>query len=124
MPVLDSATVGAFAAEWIAAWNARDVDRVLEHYAEDVRFSSPLVASIAGEPTGSLTGKPALRAYWSKALASLPELRFTLVDVLAGVNTVTLYYRGHRGTVAETFHFDEAGRVRAANACYGLASAL
>ena len=28
----------AFAAEWIAAWNAHDLDRILAHYAEGIVF--------------------------------------------------------------------------------------
>src|SRR5947208_1960250 len=33
-----------FAARWIAAWNARDVDSVLSDYADDVVFTSPTAA--------------------------------------------------------------------------------
>jgi hypothetical protein len=118
MSAVATATAHAFAAEWIAAWNAHDLERILSHYTEDVTFASPFVATIAGEPSGTLAGKPALRAYWSKALAKLPDLHFTLVDVLTGVGSLTLYYRGHRGMVAETFQLDDAGHVRAASACY------
>jgi len=120
MAVIEPEVARAFAAEWIAAWNAHDIERILEHYAEDVQFSSPFVASIAGVPSGTLAGTPDLRAYWTKALQMLPNLRFTLIEVLAGVDAVTLYYRGHRGTVAETFQLDVEGRVRVATACYGL----
>jgi len=118
MHMIEPEVARAFATEWIAAWNAHDLDRVLEHYTEDVELTSPYVARIAGEPSSKLTGKSALRAYWAKALAMLPELQFTLNEVLTGVATVTLVYRGHRGTVAETFKFDDAGRVHAATACY------
>ncbi|HLL21620.1 MAG TPA: nuclear transport factor 2 family protein [Kofleriaceae bacterium] len=109
----------AFASEWIAAWNAHDIERILGHYTEDVTFSSPLVVSIAGEPSGTLHGKAALRAYWTKGLAMLPDLHFELQDVLAGVDALTLYYRGHRGNVAETFQLDTSGHVRSSSACYG-----
>jgi ketosteroid isomerase-like protein len=30
-----------FAEQWISAWNDRDVEAVLTHYAEDVLFTSP-----------------------------------------------------------------------------------
>ena len=75
---------------------------------------------IAGEPSGKLTGKHALRAYWAKGLSMLPELHFTLIETLVGIETVTLVYRGHRGIVAETFNFGDAGRVRSAAACYAI----
>jgi len=120
MTTIDPDFARAFAAKWIAAWNAHDLERILEHYAEDVEFASPYVAQIAGVASGKLTGKSALRGYWAKALAMLPTLRFTLTATLSGVGAMTLVYRGHRGTVAETFHFDDAGRVRSALACYGI----
>ncbi len=33
----------SFAAEWIAAWNARDLLRVLSHYTDDFEMSSPFI---------------------------------------------------------------------------------
>jgi len=120
MPIVEPEFARAFATAWIEAWNAHDVERVLEHYTDDVHFASPYVARIAGEPSGQLTGKVALRAYWTKALTMVPDLHFTLIEVLAGVGAITLVYRGHRGTVAETFQLDAAGGVRAALACYSL----
>jgi uncharacterized protein (TIGR02246 family) len=30
-----------FAEQWAQAWNARDIERVLEHFTEDVTFTSP-----------------------------------------------------------------------------------
>lgn len=120
MTTIAPAVARAFAAAWIAAWNAHDLERILEHYTDDVEFASPYVAQLAGEPSGKLTGKHALRAYWAKALAMLPELRFTLLETLVGVEAVTLVYRGHRGIVAETFKLDDLGRVESAMACYAM----
>jgi hypothetical protein len=31
-------------------------------------FSSPLIAALGSEPSGTLVGKEALRAYWTRAL--------------------------------------------------------
>jgi glutathione S-transferase len=118
--VLDPGAARAFAAEWLEAWNAHDIDRILAHYTDDVELSSPFVVSIAGEASGTLKGKDALRAYWTKALDLLPTLHFELVDVLSGVNFLTIYYRGHRGNVAETMHLDPSRKVRFATSCYGL----
>jgi hypothetical protein len=95
----------AFAAEWIDAWNAHDLDRVLAQYADDFEMRSPLIVTIGGEPSGRLKGKAAVRAYWRKGLQFLPDLHFELVSVLAGVEGLTLLYRGHRGLVAEVFRF-------------------
>jgi hypothetical protein len=46
-----------FAEEWIVAWNAHDLSRVLSHYQDDFEMASPLIVEIAGEPTGVLHGK-------------------------------------------------------------------
>jgi ketosteroid isomerase-like protein len=52
-----------FATEWYAAWNARDLDRVMAHWAEDAVFTSPLAAQLLPESGGTLRGKEALRDY-------------------------------------------------------------
>ncbi len=80
------------AAEWIAAWNAHDLPRILLHYTDDFAMSSPYIAQVAGEPSGTLHGKPAVEAYWARALERFPNLRFELIDVLAGVDSLALYY--------------------------------
>jgi len=36
--------VETFAREWIAAWNAHDLERVLAHYSPDIQLSSPVAA--------------------------------------------------------------------------------
>ena len=107
-----------FAAHWVDAWNRHDLEAVLSHYADDFEMASPYIVSIAGEPSGTLQGKAAVRAYWAAALEQLPDLRFELVDTLVGVDSVTVYYRGVRGMVAEVFWFDAAGRVVRAAAHY------
>jgi len=115
---MDTEAALEFARKWVDAWNAHDVDRVLEHFTEDAEFYSPFIVTIAKEPTGRLVGKPAISAYWSAALARIPDLQFELIDVLVGVDSVTIYYRGHRGLVAETLFFDGTGLVKMATACY------
>lgn len=107
-----------FADEWIAAWNSHDLERILAHYEDDFEMSSPIIATLAGEPSGKLQGKAAIGAYWSKALKNAPDLRFELLTALAGVDSVTVYYRGHRGLSAEVLHFGPNGKVRAAFAHY------
>ncbi len=107
-----------FAYEWIGAWNRHDLDAVLSHYAEDFQMSSPYIAEFANVASGTLKGKAAVRAYWAAALKKLPELRFELVDTLAGADSIVLYYRGARGMAAEIFHFGPDGKVDRAAAHY------
>jgi ketosteroid isomerase-like protein len=107
----------AFAREWVAAWNAHALDDILEHYAEDVVFSSPFAAELAGD--GTLRGKEALRAYFASALERFPELRFSEPRVALGAGSVCLVYRSVRDLVAaETMLFDEDGRIVRVHAHY------
>jgi ketosteroid isomerase-like protein len=108
----------AFAEEWIAAWNAHDLDRILSHYAEDVVFLSPNALRRVG--TGRVQGIDALRAYWSEALAAQPQLSFEFHQVLAGYDSLTILYRNHLGgESAESFEFGADGKVVRSLACYG-----
>jgi len=119
MGQMDQAFAEHFAADWVAAWNAHDVDKVLAHYAEDFAMSSPFIIQMAGEPSGTLRGKAAVGAYWRQALALIPDLKFELLSVLAGVNSLTLYYKGPHGRLAaEVFHFGPDQKVERAFAHY------
>jgi hypothetical protein len=116
-PLLTKEFATRFAADWIAAWNAHDLPRILSHYADGFTMSSPVITQIAGEPSGTLVGKDAVGAYWRKAL-DRPDLHFELLTTLVGVASVTLYYEGPRGLSAEVLHFDADGKVAAAFAHY------
>ena len=107
-----------FAADWVDAWNAHDLERILAHYAADFEMASPVIAQLMGEPSGTLKGKEAIRSYWARALARHPALAFELLHVLVGAGSVTLVYRGHRGLSAEVFWFDAHGKVARAAAHY------
>lgn len=118
--MIDKSFAEHFAADWIDSWNSHDLDRILSHYSDDFAMASPLIARIANEPSGTLKGKDAVRAYWAKALTLIPDLRFELLTTLVGANSITIYYRGARGVAAEVFHFDGFGRVHKAFAHYAV----
>ena len=112
--------VAQFAREWIAAWNAHDLERVLAHYAPDVELSSPLAAERIPASGGYIRGEAELRAYWEPALAANPDLHFDLEAVLTAVDGCTILYRNHRGQqVAESLYWNEAGLVTRAAVAYG-----
>ena len=117
--MIDRAFAERFAAEWIEAWNAHDLDAILAHYADDVVCHSPRIALVMGEKIDTVTGKPALAKYWSKALASAKDLHFTFDRLYVGSDSLTIAYRNHRGqNAAETFVFNGAGLVRESIATY------
>ena len=109
--MLDNGFADAFARDWIEAWNDHDLERLLSHSADGCEMASPVIREIAGEVSGTLTGKAAVGAYWANALTRLPELCFEWLTTLIGVNRITRYYRGPRGLAAEVFHFGPAGNV-------------
>ena len=110
----------AWAQEWIDAWNAGDLDRVLAHYADDFEMSSPYIVTIAGELSGKLRGKDAVAAYWRAALVRRPDLHFELLRVFRGVDSLALFYQSAPNVLgAEVFFFDENGQVARAHAHYG-----
>ena len=118
---MDKAFVEHFATDWIDSWNAHDLDRILSHYSDQFEMSSPVVIQVAGEPSGTLQGKVAVRAYWKKALELIPDLHFELLQVLTGVNSSTVYYKGTSGRLAaEVFHFGPDQKVTKAFAHYAL----
>lgn len=118
--MIDKKFAEHFAKDWIDAWNSHDLDRILSHYSDQFEMSSPVIVQIAGEPSGTLKGKAAVGGYWAKALQLIPDLRFELLAILAGVNSITLYYKGARGLAAEVFHFGSDQKVVKAYAHYAL----
>lgn len=116
--MIDKPFADAFARDWIEAWNGHDLERILSHYADPFEMSSPVIIDVAGEPSGMLKGKAAVRAYWMKALTLIPDLRFELITTLIGVNSITLYYQSVRGLAAEVFHFGPDRKVISAYAHY------
>jgi hypothetical protein len=117
---MDKQPAQEFARQWIAAWNAHDLARVLSHYEDDFEMSSPVITSLTGEASGTLKGKTAIGDYWSVALKKYPELHFRLLHVLRGSNSITLVYEGVLGLSAEVFHFAPSGKIARAHAHYDL----
>src|SRR5437764_1976401 len=108
-----------FDREWIEAWNAHDLDRILSHYRDDVRFVSPFAAG-AGARRGEIRGLSALRGYFEVGLASFPELHFEPIAALGGIGSIALHYRSVEEREAiEVMELDARGQVRRAAAHYG-----
>jgi hypothetical protein len=110
--------IARFEHEWIDAWNAHDIDRILAHYRDDVRFVSPFVARF-GDPHGELRGRPALRDYFERGLDTFPALQFQPIAALGGVGSIALHYRSVEDRQAiEVMELDAHGQVRRASAHY------
>lgn len=112
-----------FAGDWIAAWNKRDIERVLAHCADAVRFTSPAVVSLFGRADGTLRGREELAAYLREGLSGERDASVELVAEARGVGTTTLICRFDGRLVCETLRFDERGRIVEALAHYAEAPA-
>ena len=107
-----------FSAAWFKAWNRHDVDAVLEHFHDDVLFTSPVAARIMPDTAGVLRGKAAVREYWLTALKLVPDLHFTVEGVYEGVGALVINYRNHGGVLVNEILLFEGGRVQEGHGTY------
>ena len=87
----------SYADQWVRAWNAHDVEAVLEHFHDDVVFTSPVAARVVPESGGVVRGKAALRDTGRPRWPAMPDLQFEVVGVYRGESTLVINYRNHRG---------------------------
>ena len=119
MNVVTEKFASDFAAEWIAAWNARDLDRILKHYARDVEFTSPFVGRILHQGENTLRGIAMLRVYFSRALNAYPDLCFVSRRIYCGAQSIVIEYKSVSNLIgAETMEFNDSGLVSRARAHY------
>ena len=97
---MDQAEATKFVAEWERAWNAHDLDSLLGHFSDAVVFTSPVAAQILPDCDGVIHGKEALRRYWAEGLRRIPDLRFEVEAVYAGVRTIVINYHNQAGAAS------------------------
>ena len=81
-------------------------------HGEDVVLTSPVAARILSDPSGTVKGREALRAYFKRGLEAYPNLRFDLIDMMWGLSSIVLYYVNQNGTkTGEFMEIDSNGMV-------------
>jgi len=102
-----------FAQDWVDAWNSHDLERILDHYDDDVILTSPVARKLLNGD-GTVQGKAALRDYFLRGIQAYPNLHFDLIEVLWGTETIVLlYFNNVRGSkTAEVLLLNSAGRIR------------
>lgn len=102
-----------FANEWIKAWNAHDLDKVLSHYSDDFSIETPMALKLLPESKGLIIGKDNVRKYWKLGIEKIPNLKFEIIDLLIGVNGLTIYYinTATNKRSVEVMHFNSANKV-------------
>ena len=114
-----------FAETWIAAWNRRDVDAVLAHFADDAEFVSPAAHKFVGRSV--LRNRKEIGDYWRTALGRISTLEFKLDHASWDERRreLTVVYEanlnGERKRACEIMQFAPEGRQIRGEALYGAA---
>lgn len=106
----------SFAEEWISSWNSHDINKVLSHYSEDFLIDSQMVFKLVPGSNGTVVGKKAVKEYWISGLKQNKDLEFKLLDILTGINGLTIYYLNMATNLraVEMLLFNNEGKVQRA----------
>ncbi len=110
------AELRVIAEDWIQAWNAKDLDRIMSYYSDEVEFEANTVLSRWNMPQGKLKGRPELREHFRLGLLYEPDLFFTLEQVFTAPSGYAILYQRDNGNqvlhVVELNEKDKAKKVR------------
>lgn len=109
----------SLAKQWIDAWNRHDLTSIMGLYSNEIRFYSPYIVKLEMNAEGVISDKNELEKYFGKALGIYTDLHFELTEVLAGADSVILYYRSvNNRMAAEMMMLDKAGKISLVKAHY------
>lgn len=99
-----------FAHAWVTAWNSHDIENIIRLYADNVVIVSPIAGKLLGNP--EVAGIDAVKNYFMEGLRVYPDLRFAVLHVLPGEQSIVLHYLNQQGVeAAECMHFDNDGKI-------------
>lgn len=102
----------SFALDWLEAWNKRDLEAIMNHYSNEVLFSSPFVIKSGLSESGTVRGKNDLKLYFKRALENNPDLHFELHHIVRGVRSIALIYTRNGCLLAtEVMTLNEHGEI-------------
>jgi hypothetical protein len=111
--------VRVVAEDWIEAWNAKDLDRIMKHYAADVEFEANTVVRRWQRPDGKLRGLAELRDHFGLGLKLAPDLHFEMESVFTAPSGYAVLYRRENGNrVLDVVELDSGGKARRVTAYY------
>lgn len=85
----------SIALRWFAAFNAHDLEALLELYADDAEHYSPKLKERQPGTKGMISGKQALRSWWRDAFDRLPTVQYDVVKLTADEQQVFMEYIRH-----------------------------
>ncbi|WP_162126938.1 nuclear transport factor 2 family protein [Flavobacterium phycosphaerae] len=102
-----------FAQEWVDSWNSHNLDQILSHYSDDFTIETPMAIKLYPQSNGLVAGKEEVRKYWTIGLERIPDLKFELLEVLTGVNGISIYYlnTATQKKAVEVMQFNEQQKV-------------
>jgi ketosteroid isomerase-like protein len=113
------AEMRALAEQWMAAWNAGDLGRIMDHYAADVEFEANTVVRRWQKADGKLLGLAELREHFRLGLELVPNLHFELEDMFSAPSGNAVLYRRENGNrVLDVVELDDEGKARRVKAFY------
>ncbi len=80
------------AIRWFEAFNAKDLEKLLDLYDEDAQHYSPKLKTRQPETNGLIEGKQALRSWWQEAFERLPSLYYKVTSLTANSDRVFMEY--------------------------------
>lgn len=83
------------AERWLAAFNAHDIDALLDLYDDAAEHYSAQLRARRPETKGLVHGKKALRDWWQGSLDRLPSLRYEVTSLVADDARVSMEYMRH-----------------------------
>ncbi len=102
----------SFADEWVHAWNNKNIAAIMNHYDDNVVFSSPFILKTQINKRGTIHKKSELRKYFESALVKNPDLHFDLKHIMVGIKSITLIYTRKKTMLAsEVMILNDEGKV-------------
>ena len=109
----------AIAMEWINTWNSHDINDIMSHYSEKIKFSSPIIKRLQVNDEGVIRDKKALQLYFEKGLNAFPDLKFELIKIFEGIGSMAIYYTSvNNMKVVEYLKVNDDNEIIEVNALY------
>ena len=88
--------------DWIDAFNEHNIEKVLALYSNNADHYSPKLKLTQPETKGIISGKEAMRNWWSDAFNRLPDLHYELTTLSVSQEFVNMVYKRTAGKEEET----------------------
>jgi ketosteroid isomerase-like protein len=100
---MDIKQITVAAKDWIMAWNSGNIEKILDHYTDDVILYSAAAKRRWNSADGKLIGKSAVENHFRKAFEEVPGMRLEFVKLLTGTEGMVLIYKRETGMMTADF---------------------